>query len=84
VTLPALDIADLIRTAGAALSNETASGSVGGMSKCCWPLRGVVRLRSAGISMSAPAAPIVLRSRINVPSPPYTANSAPIYQVGGI
>src|SRR6266404_2733469 len=34
------------------------------MSKCCWLLRGVVRLRSAGISMSAPAAHIVPRSRI--------------------
>jgi hypothetical protein len=28
------------------------------MSKCCWRLRGVARLRSAGISMSAPAADI--------------------------
>src|SRR5258708_1236360 len=30
----------------------------------CWLLRGVVRLRSAGSSMSAPAAHIVARSRI--------------------
>ena len=43
---------------------ETASGSVGNMSKCCWRLHGVARLRSAGISMSAPAAHIVPPSRI--------------------
>src|SRR5260221_9270380 len=34
------------------------------MAKCCLLLRGFVRLRAAGISMSAPAAHIVPRSRI--------------------
>ena len=43
-------------------SSETASGSVGGMSKCCWPLRGVVRPRSAGIAPVTLAAHIVPRS----------------------
>ena len=65
MTSPALEIAE---SASALLelpsSSETASGSVGDMSKCCGPLRGVVRLRSAGISMSAHAVHIVLRSRI--------------------
>src|SRR6516165_5760005 len=41
------------------LSNEIASGSGGSMSKCCWPLRGVVPRRSAVMSMSACAADIV-------------------------
>ena len=45
-------------------SNETASGSAGCTSKCCWPLRGVVPPHSAVISMSAPAAGIVPPSRI--------------------
>jgi hypothetical protein len=35
VTRPLLEIADLIRTAGAASSSETTSGFVRGMSKCC-------------------------------------------------
>jgi len=44
---------------------ETASGSVGNMSKCCWGLHGVARLRSAGISMSAlrTSCPISYNSR---------------------
>jgi hypothetical protein len=37
------------------------------MSKCCWPLRGIVRQRSAGISMSAPAVHIVLRVKVWMP-----------------
>ena len=64
MTPPALEIADLIRTAELPSSSETASGSVGNMSECCWRLYDVARLRSAGISMSAPAAHIVPRSRI--------------------
>ena len=59
MTLPALEIADLTALLELPSSSETASGSVGSMSKYCWPLRGVVRLRSAGISTNAHAAHIV-------------------------
>ena len=56
MTPPALEIADLIHSWELPSSSETVSGSVGSMSKYFWLLRGVVRLRLAGISMSASAA----------------------------
>ena len=64
MTRPPLEVADLVRAAGEHSSNETASGSVGSMSKCCGPLLDVVPLHSAVISMSAPAADIVPPSLI--------------------
>ncbi len=45
-------------------SNETASGSAGSTSKCCWPWRAVGLPHSAAISMSAPAVDIAPPSRI--------------------
>src|SRR5260370_27113626 len=65
-------------------SSETASGSVGSMSKYCWPLRGVVRLRSADLSMSAPAAHIVLRSRITPAVIAIAQSVRPLLAHGGL
>src|SRR5258705_1158765 len=55
---PRLELADLVRAAGEASSNEVTGGSPGSMSKCCWPLRGVVPPFWVVISMSARAADI--------------------------
>src|SRR5260370_120343 len=54
------------------------------MSKYCWPLRGVVRLRSADISMSAPAAHIVLRSRITAAVIAIAQSVRPLLANGGL
>ena len=58
---PPFEVADLIRTAGAAFierNRQIANGSAGSTSKRCWPLHAVVLPRSAVISTSAPAAGI--------------------------
>jgi hypothetical protein len=55
---PPLEVADLIRTAGAAFIERNRAGSVGSMSKCCGLLCTVVPPRWAVISTSAPAAGI--------------------------
>ena len=55
---PQLEVADIIRSAGAA-SRATVTGSAGPTSRSCWPSRAVAPPLSAVISMSAPAADIV-------------------------
>ena len=58
MTRPLLEIADLIRTAGAAFIEQTTCGFVGGIPRCCWPWRAAALRHWAAISMSARAVPI--------------------------
>ena len=56
---PPLEVADLVRAAGGAFIERSRKCSAGSMSKCCWPLRGVVPPFWAVISMNALVAGIV-------------------------
>jgi hypothetical protein len=83
VTPPALEIADLIRTAGAAFVERNRQWIRRRHVKVLRALRGVVRLRSAGISMTAPAAHIVPRSRITAAVIAIAQSVRPLLANGG-
>ena len=55
---PQLEVADIIRSAGADFIDATVTGSAGTTSRSCWPSHAVAPLPSAAISISAPAADI--------------------------
>ena len=63
---PLLEVADLVRSAGAAFIGRTKPGSAGPISRSCWPSRAVAPPLSAVTSMNAPVADIVPPSRITV------------------